>query len=124
MFGLGLLGGHLDNSRKTGGIGNCQIRKHLAVDFDPGLFQTMYELAVAHIIQTRTGVDSGYPQAPKITFPFLPIPVGIHECLVYGIGSRAEEFAATTAKSLGQFQDLFPPSSCFKSTFDSHYSTP
>jgi hypothetical protein len=64
-------------SRKSLGLFDREIGKHLAVEFDLSEVEAMYELRILYVIQTARCVNANDPQLTKITF--LQLSAGIRE---------------------------------------------
>jgi hypothetical protein len=92
-----------DQAGKTGWVRNREFCKNFPIQRDTGYFEAMHEFTVGQIIHPRTRINSGDPEAAKIPFFDLAIPVGIGKRPVDGIRSCPKEFAVATAKPPGQF---------------------
>src|SRR5919109_2339868 len=61
------LPGSLGKTSKRLGIADGDVGEHLAVELDAGLAEAVHELAVAHALAPRGGVDPDDPQAAEVT---------------------------------------------------------
>jgi len=117
---LKLLGRSLCNHSKRGRIGHGQFSQDLSVQVDLGQLQAVNELAVGETVHSGTGIDSGDPEPAEITFLLLAVAVRVHQRLVYGVGRRTKQFAATSTKTFGQLKNLISALPRFSSSFYSH----
>jgi hypothetical protein len=92
-----------DQSGKTGWVCNRKFSKNFPVQSNTGHFESMHEFTVGQVIHPRTRINSGDPEAAKIPFFDLSVPVGISKRPIYGVRSCPKEFAVTAAKPSGQF---------------------
>src|SRR3954463_5523258 len=66
--------------RKTSeglGVADGDVGQHLAVELDLGQAQAVHELAVAHSLLARGGVDALDPQAAEVALAVLAVAVGV-----------------------------------------------
>src|SRR5689334_7791950 len=98
----GLLGKSAERLRIVHG----EVGKHLAVDLDAGLAQSVHELRVAHALAPRGGVDPDDPQPPEVALAGPAITVRVsaraHHLLV---GEPVARMLAAEV-ALGLLEDL------------------
>ena len=50
------------DSLESFGVVDSEVSEHLTVDLDTGLVQCAHQLAVAHVLQTCSGIDTLNPE--------------------------------------------------------------
>src|SRR3982751_6360820 len=98
-FGLG------DDHVERCWVRDCYLGKHLAIELDAGLGQTVNEFAVAETSFAAGRVDAEDPQPAEITLACAAVAEG--ECLGTDkrFLDRAEQPAAAAGVALGFFED-------------------
>ena len=100
--GLRLLG-ELNKRLETGGIVDCDLGKHLAVQDHASIDEAGNELGVADALCTRSGADTSDPKLTEVTLLELAVDRRKATGAIDGLGSLTEIFAARTAETLGEF---------------------
>ena len=93
-----------NDGRESGGIGDREIRKDLAVSFDTGSFQTFDEARISQILVAAGSVDTLSPQTTELTFTLFPVSILISQRLADSVLGVTKEFRAETAETLGTEQ--------------------
>ena len=92
-----------DQTGKTGWVCNRKFCKNFPIQSNSGHLESMHEFTVGQVIHPRTRINSGDPEAAKIPFLDLAVPISISKRPVNGVRSCPKKFAVTAAKPPGQF---------------------
>src|SRR3954465_12878700 len=71
------LPGGLGKSAERLSVADGDVGQHLAVELDLGQAQAVHELAVAHALLARGGVDALDPEAAEVALAVLAVAVGV-----------------------------------------------
>lgn len=66
------------------------VGQSFTIQFNPGLFETVHELAVAQIILAGSGINPGNPQGAKVSLAVAAVAVGIYQRLHHGFVAAFE----------------------------------
>src|SRR5258708_3582462 len=94
-----------------------QIRKHLAVDRNTCLVQTVDERAVGHAAETRRRVDARDPQCAVLALFLAPPAIGILAGLDDRLLGSSEYFAAGIEVALRFLENFLVPPTCDDTAF-------
>jgi hypothetical protein len=89
---------------EAGRIVNSDLGKHLAVEFDFALVQSVDEAAIADAIHTTSRIDANSPKAAEVALLVFTVHIGHGLCAVDGFSSCAEKLATRSTETLGEFQ--------------------
>ncbi len=96
-----------DDGGECGGVLDREVRKDLAVRFDPGGLQAFDEARVGHVLRTDRSVDTLCPEAAELTLAALAVAVFVGLRLADSVLGVTEEFRAESAETLGTEQHAF-----------------
>jgi len=96
--------GDLNQLAEGGCIMPSKVGKGLAVDVDIGFVQTIDKLAVGHIVQTASGINSGNPQAAELSFSLFSADEGKDHTAFNCLPGYTISFTAGTEIATGGFE--------------------
>ncbi len=108
-----------------GGVVDCQLGKHLAVEGDTCLLKAVHQLGVVDAVHLGGGGDTGNPQAAEVALLLLAARKGVVAGLLDGLFGHLKVGALGAEVALCQLQDLFPSlTGHHRSFYTSHCSLP
>src|SRR5579875_1922071 len=105
-------------------VTDSHVRKHLAIELDPGLRQTVHKARVAHALPAGGGIDARDPKTPKVALAGTTVAVGV------GVRPHQRLFGALvpgvrlTSIALGQRQRRTPLLAGVYRALDPHLTLP
>src|SRR5690606_10161368 len=94
-----------------------QVSQYATVDTNAGLFQTGDQPAVADVVDTCLGVDTGDPQATEYALLLLAVTIGVLPRLGDCLLGDAQYAATETVVALGLLENLLVTAACGDATF-------
>ena len=91
---------------KNGCIMNRQLRKALAVQTDPSLFEAVDQLAVTHSTHFGGGRDPDDPHSAEQSLFHLTVTEGEYTCTKQGFLGRFQKATATANITFGCFEQI------------------
>jgi hypothetical protein len=108
---------------KNGCIMNRQLRKALAVQTDPSLFEAVDQLAVTHSTHFGGGRDPDDPHSAEQSLLHLTVTEGEYTCTKQGFLGRFQKATATANITFGCFEQTVPGPASGHTTLGSHVLT-
>jgi hypothetical protein len=97
-----------DQTGKTGWVCNRKFCKHFPIQYYTGQLKSVHEFTVGQVIHPCTRIDSGDPEAAKIPFFDLAVPVSIGKCTVNGVSAAVRKSLLWPPRNpLANFNTLF-----------------
>src|SRR5690554_6553603 len=123
--GLELGASDFDDTCESCFVAKSDVGEDFTVELDTGFAQTMNQAAVGDTLSTRSGVDTGNPQAAEGALTGFTVAVLVSECFEYRVPGGTVERTAVSTEALGELQNFFTTTTSNKSTTDAcHNTTP
>src|SRR5919112_4492440 len=98
------LPGFLGKTSERLRVADGDVREHLAVELDAGLLEAVHELAVAHALLARGGVDPHDPEAAEVALLVAAVAVRVGVRLDEGLLGPLVARVRLTAEALGPLE--------------------
>lgn len=93
---------------ETIGVGDSKVGQTLPIELNACFLQTFHQDTIGDPVDPRCRVDPNDPQAPEISLPRPPVPIGVLERLVYRLGRDPEKLAFGSPVPLCKLENPFP----------------
>mgnify|MGYP003528559783 FL=1 len=87
-------------------IGNCDLSKHLSIEFDSGFLQTVHKGGVVHTVYLALCGNTSDPQRSEISLLLLSADVCVVTALHYGLLSHLEVLGLGAPVTLSCLQNF------------------
>ncbi len=109
--------GLLDDLCKRLGIVHGHIGKDLAIELDTGLFESVHECGVVHIVQTARRIDTDDPELSEFTFLLFSVAVSVYQASLNLLFRFPEVFSSSAVEAFCKLQNLLVSSSSYDTRF-------